>query len=64
MCILNDNERKRNIIAVKAGGNSSKNSYNYKISLPSKWIHEMGLSHNNKECIIVFEGNKIIIEAV
>lgn len=47
------------IIIGSAGGNAGKSSKNYKVSLPSKWINEMGLSEQKID--ICFDGNKIII---
>ena len=47
------------IIVGSAGGNSGKNSKNYKISLPSKWINEMNISEQKVD--LCFDGEKIII---
>lgn len=53
--------RKANIIVGSAGGNTSKSSNNYKISIPNQWINEMGISKDNKEVNISFDGEKIVI---
>lgn len=50
-------ERKAKIICGKTG----QGYHTYKIALPNKWIHELELSADNREVIIKFEDNKIII---
>lgn len=47
------------IIIGTAGGNAGITSKNYKVSLPSKWINEMGLS--DQKIDLCFDGDKIII---
>lgn len=46
----------------KVGGNAGKTSLNYRISLPSTWITEMGINEENREVNITFDGEKIIIK--
>ncbi|MBQ8997203.1 MAG: AbrB/MazE/SpoVT family DNA-binding domain-containing protein [Clostridium sp.] len=46
----------------KAGGNASKNSISNKISIPSKWVKEMGLTKTNRSVKVTYDGDKIIIE--
>lgn len=53
--------RKARIIPGQAGGNSSKNSENYKISLPTLWIKTLGLNADNRNVIMEFDGEHIII---
>ncbi len=53
--------RKANIIIGNAGGNTGKSTNNYKISIPNQWIKEMGISKDNREVTISFDGEKIII---
>ena len=47
------------LIIGKAGGTAGKDSKTYKISLPSKWIAELGLTDSKME--IAFDGERIII---
>lgn len=47
------------LIVGKVGGNAGKNSKNYKISLPSKWITELGLADSKMD--MTFDGERIII---
>lgn len=50
-----------NVIIGKAGGNTSGLSNNYKISIPNQWINELGISKDNREVNISFDGEKIMI---
>ena len=47
------------LIVGKAGGTAGKDSKTYKVSLPSKWIAELGLTDTKME--ISFDGERIII---
>ncbi len=47
------------LIVGKAGGTAGKDSKTYKVSLPSKWIAELGLADSKME--IAFDGERIII---
>lgn len=53
--------RKARIISGRSGGSSSKNSENYKISLPTSWIKKLGLNADNRNVIMEFDGEHIII---
>lgn len=48
-----------NLIIGKAGGTAGKDSKTYKVSLPSKWVTELGLTDTKME--IAFDGERIII---
>ncbi len=47
------------LIVGKAGGTAGKDSKTYKVSLPSKWVAEFGLTDSKME--IAFDGERIII---
>ena len=47
------------LIVGKAGGTAGKDSKTYKVSLPSKWVAELGLTDSKME--ISFDGDRIII---
>ena len=53
--------RKCKISVGKPGGNASKNAKNYRLSLPSKWVQEMGVSPEERELRISFDGKRITI---
>ena len=42
--------------------NDGKGNYTNKISLPKTWIAQMGVTPDQREVIVKFEDNKIIIE--
>lgn len=50
------------ILFNKTGGNASKNSYSYKISVPAAWVKEMEITSEDREITATFDGEKIIIE--
>ena len=52
----------RNVIIAKAGGNSGKNTVNYKISLPASMVHELGITPEDKGVKLSLKNKKIIIE--
>lgn len=50
-----------NIIIQAPGGTASKTASTYKISLPSAWIKEMGISNTDREVELSFDGTSITI---
>lgn len=55
-------KRKANMIIGKCGGNSSKNAYNCKVSIPKLWADQIGISPDNKSLSLQFNGESIIIK--
>lgn len=55
-------KRSGRIIFTKAGGNASKSSYNCKVSLPKKWIDAMGITIDDRDVTLQFDGKKIALE--
>ncbi|UPQ86105.1 AbrB/MazE/SpoVT family DNA-binding domain-containing protein [Ignavigranum ruoffiae] len=55
-------KRKLNAIVAKAGGTAGQGSYNYKMTIPSAWAKEMGITKEDRELKVYFEKNKIIVE--
>ncbi len=47
------------LIVGKAGGTASEDSKTYKVSVPSKWVAELGLADSKME--MTFDGERIII---
>jgi hypothetical protein len=43
------------------GGTASKNASTYKISLPTTWANELKITPENREVLMSFEGENIII---
>lgn len=54
-------QRTGRIIIGKAGGTAGREAKTYKVSLPSSWIHEMGLTDADREIELRFDGEKIIL---
>ncbi|MDU6263747.1 MAG: hypothetical protein E6600_04525 [Anaerocolumna aminovalerica] len=48
----------------KPGGNASKGSHTYKISLPNAWMNELKIDKENRECKITYikDENRIVID--
>ena len=47
------------VIVGKAGGTAGKDAKTYKVSLPSKWVTELGLTESQME--MVYDGERIIL---
>ena len=50
-----------NVIIQAPGGTAAKNSSTYKLSLPSSWVNEMGISEENRQVEMKFDGTSITI---
>jgi len=48
-----------NIIIQTPGGTAAKNANTYKVSLPSSWIKEMGITDNDRKIELCFDGTTI-----
>lgn len=55
-------KRNGRIIFTKAGGNAGKGSYNCKVSLPKKWIDTMGITVDDRDVTLQFDGEKIALK--
>lgn len=44
------------------GGNASKNAKSYSMTIPASWMQRMGITEEDREVILSFDGEKIIIE--
>ena len=53
--------RSGNVIVSAAGGTAGKESKTYKLSLPSSWLAEMGLTAEEKGVQLCFDGDCITI---
>lgn len=54
-------KRIANVIIQSPGGTAAKNSNTYKLSLPSSWVKEMGISREDRQVEIQFDGFSITI---
>lgn len=55
-------ERKAKILFNKSGGTAGKGGITNRVTLPTKWIKEMGITEDNREVFISFDGQKITIQ--
>jgi len=53
--------RTANLIVGTSGGTAGKNATNYKLALPSTWIKEMGLTPEQRQVELRFDGTSIVI---
>ena len=47
---------------IKAGGNASKNSLKARVSIPTTWLEELGITKDDNQVFRYLDGDKIIIE--
>lgn len=45
----------------RSGGTASKNGMTNRITIPTTWIREMGITQEERDVSIEFDGEKIII---
>lgn len=53
--------RTANLIIGTSGGTAGGNAINYKLALPSTWIKEMGLTPEQRQVELRFDGASIVI---
>ena len=54
-------KRNGRIMIHTPGGTAAKGSYTYKLSIPTSWIKEMGITEDNREVELSFDGSTISI---
>lgn len=59
---LKSMERILNVTFNKSGGTSSRNGVTTRLTLPTSWVKELGLTEENREVIAKLEDGKITIE--
>ena len=57
-------QRVLKIMFNKSGGTASKNSYSPKLSIPKNWLDEMGITPDDREVIVGFNGKEIVIKKI
>lgn len=50
------------LITNRSGGNASKSSNTYRVTLPNTWIEALNLNEQNKNLELSFDGKRIIVE--
>ena len=51
--------RDAKVIFNKSGGTSSQGGYTTRVTIPISWIKQMGISPDDREITISFDGDKI-----
>lgn len=46
----------------KAGGNAGKEALVYRVSIPSAWAKQLGITKGDQDLKVTFDGKKIVIE--
>lgn len=54
--------RKAKIIFTRPGGTAGKNSQSSRITLPITWVREMGITEDDREVQVCFDGKSITIK--
>ncbi|HBF3220199.1 TPA: hypothetical protein NRK63_000985 [Clostridioides difficile] len=57
-------QRKAKVIFNKGAGNSRGESYTNRVTIPTTWIKHMDITKLDREVLLTFDGNKIIIEKI
>jgi hypothetical protein len=56
-------QRQARILINKAGGNAGASAKGYRIALPSAWMNALGISADNRDVTLQFDGEAITIRA-
>lgn len=54
--------RKAKMLMGSPGGNAGKGASYYRVGIPPVWAQAMGVSSEDRDLLLTFEGNRIIIE--
>lgn len=54
-------QRNAKVNISSAGGTASNGSRTYKVTLPTKWLKEMGVTEGQRELHLEFDGTKIVL---
>ena len=54
-------QRTLRISISKSGGNSGAGTMSHKMTIPNVWIKEMGITKEDRTCIVIFDGKTITI---
>ena len=54
--------RKAKILFSKSGGTASKNGITNRVTIPTVWVREMGITKDDRDVILKFENGIITIE--
>lgn len=54
-------ERKAKILINRTGGNAGAHSKGYRVALPSAWMKSLGITENDREVLLQFDGECITL---
>ena len=57
-------ERVAKMIFNKSGGTAGKGAYTTRVTIPSSWSKAMGITNQDRDVKISFDGEKVVIEKV
>ncbi|MCC0705002.1 hypothetical protein IC213_18260 [Clostridioides sp. ES-S-0049-02] len=57
-------QRKAKVLFTTSGGTASKGSVTNRVTIPTTWIKHMDITKLEREVLLTFDGNKIIIEKI
>lgn len=55
-------EKRARVIFNKSGGTAGKGGITNRITIPTTWVKKMGITEEQREVNISFDGEKIIIK--
>ena len=53
--------RNAKLIINKSGGTASEKSKTYRVTIPNCWVEQLGISEDNREIELSFDGSEIIV---
>ena len=53
--------RNAKIIVNKSGGTASEKSKTYRVTIPNSWVEQLGISEENREIELSFDGTEITV---
>ncbi len=57
-------QRIAKVSSSAAGGTAGAGSKTYKVTIPSRWIRAMGITEDDREVTLHFDGDKIVISKI
>ena len=59
---MTEEKRTAKILFSKSGGTASKNGITNRVTIPTVWVREMGITKDDREVVLKFENGIITIE--
>ena len=54
--------RRAKVLFSKSGGTASKNGITNRVTIPTVWVREMGITKDDRDVVLKFENGIITIE--